>query len=114
MILKEFGAGWQKRFESKLQDLITFFPDIHLLSVNRFYGMLRIKFQAPTDQMQYVVDAVTYKIERDSAKVCETCGSPGTRKEEYLSEKLCLCWKCYAIEIDRVMVTQQPTEEEII
>jgi hypothetical protein len=103
MILKEFGSGWQERFESRLQDLLTLFPDIELINVERFHGMLRVQFDVPDQRIDYIIKAVSYKIERESAQTCEQCGGSGRRKEEYLSEKLCLCWKCYAIEIDKIL-----------
>jgi hypothetical protein len=103
MILKEFGSGWQERFESRLQDLFTLFPNIELINVERFHGMLRIQFNVPDKRIDYIIKAVVYKIERESAQCCEKCGSNGRRKEEYLPEKSCLCWKCYAMEIDKIL-----------
>jgi hypothetical protein len=103
MILKEFGSGWQERFESKLQDLLTLFPNIEIISVERFHGMLRIKFNVQDHRMDYITNAVSYKIERDSALYCEQCGNRGKRRTEYLSVRVCLCWKGYAIEIDKIL-----------
>lgn len=102
MILKEFKPGWQITFEERIQFLFTLWSDITLISVNRNYGMLRIKLEALDKQVQYVLDCVTYKIERDSAHTCEGCGIRGIRRDEFLSEKMCLCWKCYALEVDAI------------
>lgn len=100
MILENFKTGWQKEFEDKIQTLIRLFPGIKIDYVKRHFGMLQIKTSGLDKDTQYIVDCVTYKIERESARLCEMCGSYGTRRDGYIPEMMCLCWKCYAIEID--------------
>jgi hypothetical protein len=102
MILKEFKPGWQIAFEERIQFLFTLWPDIKLTNINRSHGMLRIKLETLDKQVQYILDSVSYKIERESAHTCEECGTRGVRREEFLSEKMCLCWKCYALEVDAI------------
>jgi len=102
MILKEFKTGWQITFEERIQFLFTLWPNIKLISINRNHGMLRIKLEALDKQVQHVLDSVSYKIERESVHTCEMCGNRGVRREEFLSEKMCLCWKCYALEVDAI------------
>lgn len=102
MILKDFKTGWQEAFEKRIQALVRVFPNVKLTNINRYHGMLRISFQAldNSEDTQYILDCVTHKIERDSARICENCGGYGIRRDSYLQEKMCLCWKCYALEVD--------------
>lgn len=107
MILQEFGKGWSDRFEHKLQSLFHLLPDISLSSVQRFHGMLRVKIDALDKDVQYIVDCVVYKIERESYRVCEECGSSASfQREELLPEKRCLCWKCYALTVEKLQTKQ--------
>lgn len=100
MILKNFKTGWQDKFEERIQHLLTTFPAISVKEVKRFHGMLRIKFETLDKNLEYLIDSVSYKIERESSSTCEVCGKWARRQEEYLPEKMCLCWKCYALEVD--------------
>lgn len=100
MILKEFKTGWQRKFEPRVQHLVNTFPVITVKEVKRFHGMLRITFETLDKDLQYLIDSVSYKIERESSSTCEVCGEWARRREEYLPEKMCLCWKCYALEVD--------------
>ena len=98
MILNEFKLGWQNAFEEKLQYLFKLFPNLAVKRIIRFHGMLRVELLALDSDAQYVVNCVTYKIERDSTHVCEECGEWGVRRgTELLPERICLCWKCYAL-----------------
>lgn len=101
MILKEFKTGWQEAFEPKVQALLRLFPDTAVKIVYKKHGLLKIVFEHLDKDMQYVLDCVSYKLERESSRICEECGKYGVRRELYLSEKTCLCWKCYALEVDR-------------
>lgn len=97
-------------FTPKLEILFNKFPDISITDVKRHFGVLRISTTALDKDTQYVVDCVTYKIERESAVICENCGVRGTQKREYLPEKKCLCWKCYALEVDAIMSDNTQTQ----
>jgi hypothetical protein len=100
MILRNFKTGWVEAFEQKIQTLLTLFPESKVLSIKRHLGMLRIEIEAIDKDRQYVINCVTYKIERESARICEICGKYGTRRDSYLPETMCLCWRCYALEVD--------------
>ena len=102
MILKEFKTGWQRAFEQRIQFLFEIWPDIKLISAQRAHGMLKIKLEALDKRVQDILDSVSYKIERESVHTCEMCGNRGVRREEFLPEKMCLCWKCYALEVDAI------------
>jgi len=101
MILDKFKTGWKNAFTEKVNYLFKHFPELEIESIERIHGLLRIKFKPPLDKsLEYIVNCVTYKIERESAQLCESCGEYGIRRKEYLSEQMCLCWKCYALEVD--------------
>jgi hypothetical protein len=103
MILDNFGDGWKNKFEQRIVALFKFFPDTTIQEIKRFEGMLRIKLIALDKDVQSILDSVTFKIERESVLTCETCGVRGRRTKSddtYFPEKMCLCWRCYAIEID--------------
>lgn len=110
-LLKEFKTGWQKIFEPKLDSVFKVFPSIQFISAHRVYGVLRIKLESPLDKdIQYILDCITYKIERESALICESCGNHGKPKTDMLPEKMCLCWKCYALEVDAIMSDNTQTQ----
>lgn len=108
--LQQFGKGWQGKFGPKLEILFKKFPDIKFIESLRYSGVLRVKLSALDNDTQYVIDCVTYKIERESALTCESCGKHGKPKTEMLSEKKCLCWKCYALEVDAIMSDNTQTQ----
>jgi hypothetical protein len=108
MILYNFKEGWFNIFEKKILNILNVFPSTKIETLTRYHGMLRVIFKAESDDIQEIVDAVSYKIERDSARTCEGCGKlSGRRREEYLPEKMCLCWQCYALEVDASLRTNQ-------
>lgn len=107
MILKEFNKGWSNKFNTRLENLFKYFPDIELESAERYKGMLRVRFKALDNEVQDIVDSVAYKIERESARTCEFCGEYGRRKEEFLPEKMCVCWKCHALHGSGQIETQE-------
>ena len=102
-MLDVFGNGWKHKFQDNLLEIVQLFPDITVEYITNFEGMLRIKLTSLDKTIQYMLDCVTYKIERDSAITCETCGKRGRRTQPddaFFKQRKCLCWTCYAIEID--------------
>jgi hypothetical protein len=108
IILEKFGKGWRDKFEDKLQTLFSKLPDITLNNIERYKGMLRINIQSLDKGTQYIVDCVTYVIERESVRTCELCGAYGFRRQhdEWMLETKCLCLPCYTIEIDNTLSQQ--------
>lgn len=102
MILENFGLGWKNKFEDILSYTVNLFPSLEIVSIERFHGMLRIKFKGLDKLEQFVLDSISHKIERQSVLVCEVCGENGRRRkdDQFLSEIKTLCWKCYALEVD--------------
>jgi hypothetical protein len=108
-MLKSFGTGWQNKFEKRLNAMLELLPDVSITSIERFRGMLRITAKALDNEVQHIVDSVTYKIERESVNTCEECGIHGIRRDAHIPEMMCLCWKCYALKIDSL---QRNTADE--
>lgn len=102
-MLESFGTGWREAFEKRLLQIKKIFPELEIKNAKRYYGMLRLDFLAPSDDIQYVADCVAYRIERESAKKCEHCGKNGVRRtgDLRLPEPKCLCITCYALELDK-------------
>lgn len=106
-MLDNFDTGWRNTFEPYIQYLITLFPEARLENVSRHNGLLRIKLVGTDENMQYILDCVTHKIERDSARTCEKCASYGLRRlSEHLDEAKCLCFTCYVHEVDSILNKQ--------
>lgn len=110
MILEKFKLGWKSKFEPKLEMLTRLFPDSTIVTAIRYHGMLKITASALDSDVQYVLDCVTHKIERESASTCEECGKHGIRRDAYLPEKMCLCWQCYVLEIDTLQQNTKTKE----
>ena len=102
MILDNFGLGWKNRFENLIQFILNHINGSSIETISKYKGMLNIVFVGVDKDTQYILDSISTQIKRDSALVCETCGNHGTRRKDLtlLPEIKCLCWMCYALEID--------------
>lgn len=109
-MLDKFGTGWRRVFSKRLNAMLDKLPDISVIAVERFRGMLRIEAKALDNDVQYIVDCVTYKIERESVNTCEECGNHGIRRDAHIPEMMCLCWKCYALKVDALQGSEHTTE----
>jgi hypothetical protein len=112
IILDNVGLGWKEKFEDRINKVFKLFSDAKAMSYGRENALLKIKIELSNKEYQDIVDSVTYKIERESARTCEECGRYGRRWEEHLPEKKCLCWKCYALEVDALMQIETQTESD--
>jgi len=103
-MLDTFETGWRNTFTPYVEYVLQLFPNVRVESVERYKGMLRMKLLGDTPEIQYILDGFSYKLERDSAKLCEKCGKYGIRRsEEYLSEMQCLCITCYVHTVDSIL-----------
>lgn len=103
MLLNNFGLGWRGKFEQRLETLFKYFPETTVEDISRFRGMLRITLRGLDKDIQVILDSVTYKIERESVRICELCGNIGTRRnDDGFEEMKCLCWKCHTIELNKL------------
>lgn len=103
--LDNFRKGWKQVFTPYFNFLYKLFPEIKVKSAVRYMGMMRIQLTHSDHYVQYLLDSVTYKLERHSVRICEECGSAAGIRIKYddrLPEILCLCWKCYAMEISSI------------
>jgi hypothetical protein len=97
-ILNKIGSGWHRYIEliyAMLPELV-FCSGVYL--IERKYGMLKVIFSRTgltNSAQEFILKAIEYKIERETAKVCEECGIYGVRRKE-LPETKTLCTKCYA------------------
>lgn len=107
-MLNDFGSGWSTLFEKHINYVVTSLPEVKLSSIERYKAMLRVKFETSNEHLQYVLDCFSYKIERESARTCETCGGYGFRRfSEWLIEPLCLCTQCYTKHVDAIISKQK-------
>jgi hypothetical protein len=103
MILENFKIGWKETFEERIQNVLKRFPHAQIKNVKRHYGTLLVEFEILDNTDQFILDCVSYKIGRVSGKTCEGCGKTAhgvIKNDDRLSEPMCLCWKCYALEIN--------------
>lgn len=107
MLLNVFGIGngWKIIFEKRIIEVLKLFPGAKLVNVYKKRGMLTLDFHSEDEYIQFVLDCVAYKMERESARTCEMCGNGGRRitGDDRLPEIKCLCSLCYALELDRVL-----------
>ncbi len=88
------------------------FANIDNISIR--HSMLNVIFTPVLDKDQeYVLDCISYKIERESAKVCQECGLNGIRRKN-IPQSPCLCTTCYTIQYNEMMesVSPQVTNQE--
>lgn len=76
-----------------------------IVNIHHHNGMLRVVFGPTEEQLQhetislgiqFITNAVAYRIERLSAKICEDCGQYGNRRTE-LPTTQTLCTRCFAL-----------------
>lgn len=98
---QHFGNGW-KNLLTEAQSVCAFLglSDSEVV-VNRHNGMLKVGYPLTKDDrgLHFIIDSVSYLLERKSAKVCEECGLYGLRRTD-LKETRTLCTKCYALQFN--------------
>lgn len=98
--ITNIGSGWHGYIETVYNMLPELSFCAGIASIGRRYGMLHIKFSRndlTTPAQEFILSAIEYRIERLTAKVCETCGANGFRRKE-LPEIKALCTRCFALE----------------
>ena len=106
-------SGWHDLID-KVYAITEVLPFAKVLDIKLRFSMLQIIFESSLDKHeQYVLDSIAYKIERESARVCQECGSSGIRRKD-ISESPCLCAICYALQYNEMMesVSPQVTNQE--
>lgn len=100
VILENIGSGWHRLIETTyaIGNQLSFSDGVE--SIERKNGMLSVKFlrHPLTDETQeFILNAIEYRLERMSAKLCEGCGQYGIRRTELPTIKS-LCTRCNALE----------------
>lgn len=104
---ESIGLGWNSLID-KVEGIIHILPFAKIISISKVHTMLNIKFVQVLDKHeQYVLDCIAYKIERESAKVCEDCGKPGIRRSNLPIVQV-LCTVCYALKYNAFMESVSP------
>jgi hypothetical protein len=100
-------SGWHDLLDKaySVTDQLHF---ANIVDISTRHSMLQIIFEEPLDNTQkYVLDCISYKIERESAKICEECGNFGVRRKD-IAESPCLCTTCYTIQYNEMMESASP------
>ena len=106
-------SGWHTLID-KVYAITDVLPFAKIASITFKYSMLQINFETVLDKaQQYVLDSISYKIERESARVCQECGSSGNRRKD-IANSPCLCTTCYTLQYNEMMesVSPQVTNQE--
>jgi len=98
-VINKLESGWHNLVEQvfEIEKQLPFCSG--LTEVGRTNGMLIVRFvRADTlnEYQRFILDAIEYKFERVSAKLCEGCGQYGVRRKD-LQEVQSLCTVCYAL-----------------
>jgi hypothetical protein len=101
------GKGWLTLID-KAYTIANKLEYANIISINREHGMLKIKFAQVLDKHeQYVLDSVSYKLERDSVRTCEECGAYAIRRKD-IEIIQALCTKCYTLKYNEFMESASP------
>lgn len=101
------GTGWNKLIDkaNAITEKLSF---AQIESINTEHGMLKIKFAETLDKIEaYILDCISYKLERESARMCEQCGEFGLRRQNLPNTK-CLCTVCYTLAYNQMMESAPP------
>lgn len=108
-LLTKVNEGWYSLVE-KAHVISEIIPFANILDISKNNAMLQILFEPVLDKhQQYVLDCIAYKIERESARLCEDCGKYGVRRLN-LPTIQNLCTACYALKYNAYV--ESLTEEE--
>jgi hypothetical protein len=105
--------GWHNLVD-KIYAITEVLPFAKVVDIKLRYSMLQIIFESSLDKHeQYVLDSISYKIERESARICEECGLSGIRRKD-IANSPCLCTTCYTLQYNEMMesVSPQVTNQE--
>jgi hypothetical protein len=90
----ECGRGWYGLLD-RLAAALAAYPDVRATQVKEKFGTLRFYYTGGNATTDVLVDAAA----AESAKTCETCGDPGTlRNNGWLTVKCAACHAHYVEE----------------
>lgn len=101
----EIAPGWSSLLDIVTNLLDIFADGISIDVIEKRHGMLNIKFKpANSDHLTYLLNSLSYKIERDSARICNVCGSRGIRRKHLNNDVYCFpCW----LDVSNNNITQE-------
>lgn len=104
---EKIKPGWHKLVD-KVYDIADVLPFAKIKDVIMYYSILKVIFETPLDKSEaYVLYSIQYRIERDSARVCQECGAYGIRRV-HLPDKPRLCTVCYTLQYNNMMESAPP------
>lgn len=97
-IYSDIGTGWYGLLDTVSNVTQASHGDFQVTAIIRHNGMLQVTFTPLKESpgVVFIMNAVTYRIERLSARICEGCGQHGNRRTE-LPTTQTLCVRCYAL-----------------
>jgi hypothetical protein len=86
--------GWNSLFDTLEMCLKCLTQEVSITEISTRHGMLYINFEESTDpHLTYLLHALSFKIERDSVRICVTCGNRGIRRNNLNNAVHCFpCW----------------------
>jgi len=103
-MIDQFDKGWDS-IEVLLSQLLEECPYAEIESKERRLGMFHVKFKPMTSPAkQFILDCITYMLERKSVWICERCGNKGFIRKQMTPRKI-LCLPCYAFTLSDIAET---------
>jgi hypothetical protein len=101
------APGWSSLLDI-VNNILDIFPEsVSIKSIDKKHGMLSIQFNLLSDpHLTYLLNSLSYKIERDSARICKVCGSRGMRRKLLNNDVYCFsCW----LDVSNNNISQEST-----
>jgi hypothetical protein len=86
--------GWYSLFDTLENSLKYLTQAVSVKEITTRYGMLSVIFD-DTDNfhLTYLLNGLSFKLERDSVRVCMICGDKAMRRKNLNNEVYCFpCW----------------------
>jgi hypothetical protein len=91
---KKKYKGWNSLFNTLETCLKYLTQEVSISEITTRHGMLYITFEESIDpHLTYLLQGLAFKLERDSVRVCMTCGNRGIRR--YNLENAVHCFPCW-------------------
>ena len=107
-MIETFDKGWDD-IELLLKDITETCSFAVVESKQRRLGMFHVTFvSGATPAEQFILDSISYMLERKSVWICEKCGGKGFIRKNMTPRRI-LCLSCFAITLSEISETQ-PTD----
>lgn len=86
--------GWNSLFDTLENSLKYLTQAVSIKEITTRYGMLSVIFDEAEDpHLTYLLNSLSFKLERDSVRVCMSCGNKAIRRKNLNNEVYCFpCW----------------------